>query len=102
MVTKLIILGLFGVLFAEESPFFPCCRRKIFLNLLSLFYLFYNSEPSDHDPVNMFEVFKNPKRFLGGPKSKVNRTKQMDFVIVGAGIAGLTNARLLLEVGHKV
>ena len=50
----------------------------------------------------MFEVFKNPKSFLGGPTSKVNRTKQMHFVVVGAGIAGLTNARLLLEVGHKV
>ena len=50
----------------------------------------------------MFEVFKNPTNFLGGPDSNVNKTEQMTFVVVGAGIAGLTNARMLLEVGHKV
>ena len=67
------------------------------------FYLiFYTTEPSDHDPVNMFEVFKNPENFLGGPNSKVNKTKRMTFVVIGAGIAGLTNARMLLEVGHRV
>ena len=50
----------------------------------------------------MFEVFKNPKNFLSGPDSEVNKTEQLRFVVVGAGIAGLTNAKMLLEVGHKV
>ena len=59
-------------------------------------------EPSDHDPVNMFEVFKNPENFLAGPESNVNKTEKMHFVVVGAGIAGLTNARMLLAVGHHV
>ena len=50
----------------------------------------------------MFEVFKNPENFLGGPTSNVNKTRKMHFVVVGAGIAGLTNARMLLTVGHRV
>ena len=50
----------------------------------------------------MFEVFKNPEDFLGGPTSKVNVTKKMHYVVIGAGIAGLTNARMLLAVGHHV
>ena len=50
----------------------------------------------------MFEVFKNPENFLGGPTSNVNKTRKMHFVVVGAGIAGLTNARMLLAVGHNV
>ena len=96
MLIKLIIFCLFGVLFAEESPFFPCCRREIFELNIDVYYTFHLLilEPSDHDPINMFEVFKNPENFLGGPKSKVNQTKKMHFVVVGAGIAGLTNARI--------
>ena len=50
----------------------------------------------------MFEVFKNPENFLGGPTSNVNVTKKMHFIVIGAGIAGLTNARMLLAVGHHV
>ena len=50
----------------------------------------------------MFEVFKNPGNFLAGPESNVNKTEKMHFVVVGAGIAGLTNAKMLLAVGHKV
>ena len=50
----------------------------------------------------MFEVFKNPENFLGGPTSKVYQTKKKHFIVVGAGIAGLTNARMLLAVGHHV
>ena len=50
----------------------------------------------------MFEVFKNPENFLAGPESNVNKTEKMHFVVVGAGIAGLTNAKMLLKVGHKV
>ena len=50
----------------------------------------------------MFEVFKNPKDFLAGPESDVNKTEKMHFVVIGAGIAGLTNARMLLAVGHNV
>ena len=65
-------------------------------------YLTNFLEPSDHDPVNMFEVFKNPENFLAGPESNVNRTEKMHFVVVGAGIAGLANAKMLLAVGHKV
>ena len=72
------------------------------MRCISKLFFLQNSEPSDHDPVNMFEVFKNPKNYLGGPTSNVNKTRKMHFVVVGAGIAGLTNARMLLEVGHRV
>ena len=30
----------------------------------------------------MFEVFKNPEDFLGGPTSKVNVTKKMHYVVI--------------------
>ena len=49
----------------------------------------------------MLEVFKNPRRYLGGPHGVV-RLDMKHFTIVGAGIAGITLALLLLELGHQV
>ena len=56
----------------------------------------------------MLEVFKDPRKYICGPQS-YNSTicsyyekKQKHFVIIGAGMAGLTSARLLLYAGHKV
>jgi len=60
--------------------------------------------PSDHHPLHLRKVFMRPKHFLKGPlaKSKKNKMKEKHFVIVGAGMAGLTSAYLLLKMGHKV
>ena len=60
-------------------------------------------ESTDHDPEFMLEVFKHPKDYLSGPSSNVdNSVPQKHFVIIGAGIAGLSSAYMLLDVGHKV
>ena len=66
-------------------PFLPCCRQS-----------------ADHDPDNMLEVLKNPRDFLSGPKSLVNVTEARHFLIVGAGMAGLSSAYILLQLGHRV
>ena len=59
------------------------------------------SEASDHNPHHMLEVFKNPQLYLGGPNSDV-REGEKHFIIVGAGISGLTLALLLVKLGHQV
>ena len=66
-------------------PFLPCCRQS-----------------SDHDPDNMLEVLKNPRDYLSGPRSLVNVTDPRHFLIVGAGMAGLSSAYVLLQLGHRV
>ena len=58
----------------------------------------------------MLEVYKSPQTYLCGPFTKIgenpfctaDQREEQHFVIVGGGIAGLTSARLLLSVGHKV
>ena len=57
----------------------------------------------------MLQVYKEPTKYLCGPKTSVvnpfcikEEKKQLYFVIVGGGIAGLTSARLLLSAGHHV
>ena len=60
-----------------------------------------SKEPWDHLPSNLAKVFTNPKMFLEGPKA-VKKSEEKHFLIVGGGIAGLTSAYLLLQLGHKV
>merc|ERR1712131_504377 len=90
---KLLIL-LFWIQHALLQPdFLPCCRQS-----------------TDHNPNNMLEVYKKPQAYLCGPFTTIeenpfctpDQKEQQHFVIVGGGIAGLTSARLLLSVGHKV
>ena len=57
----------------------------------------------------MLQVYKDPGTYLCGPLTPFHNTfctpdqrEEQHFVIVGGGIAGLTSARLLLSVGHKV
>ena len=59
---------------------------------------------SHYDPLHLIQVFMRPKHFLKGPlaKFKKNKMREKHFVIVGAGMAGLTSAYLLLILGHKV
>ena len=56
------------------------------------------SDDSDHDPLNLLEIFKHPERFLRGPKS----LEKKHFTVVGGGISGLNSALLLLQLGHQV
>ena len=64
-------------------------------------YFHNDSEPSDHNPHNMMEVFQNPEKYLEGPNGHLRRGEK-HFTIVGAGISGLTLALLLVQLGHQV
>ena len=64
---------------------------------------FHNdSEPSDHNPHHMMEVFNNPERYLEGPNGHLRCGEKKHYTIVGAGISGLTLALLLVKLGHQV
>jgi len=56
---------------------------------------------SDHLPQNLLQAFQKPQLFLEGPTAE-RKIAEEHFVIVGAGVAGLTSALLLLQAGHRV
>jgi len=60
-----------------------------------------SKDASDHFPLNLLEAFKSPHLFLEGPTAERKRGEE-HFVIVGAGVAGLTSALMLLQAGHRV
>ena len=60
-----------------------------------------SSDPTDHIPQYLLQVFVNPKKYLQGP-SATKKIGRKHFAIVGSGAAGLTSAYLLLNAGHKV
>ena len=81
---------------------------KVYLPLLTTIVILV-LESTDHNATNMLQVYKEPTKYLCGPKTSVvnpfctkEEKKQLYFVIVGGGIAGLTSARLLLSAGHHV
>merc|ERR1712126_50375 len=89
---KLLFLILWVQSAALQPDFLPCCRQS-----------------TDHNATNMLQVYKDPTSYLCGPftleENQIcteEQKKMLHFVIVGGGIAGLTSARLLLSVGHKV
>ena len=63
-------------------------------------FIMKHSDESDHLEQNLVRVFERPKDFLEGPDA-LRGAAEEHFVIVGAGIAGLTSALLLLEAGHR-
>ena len=58
-------------------------------------------DETDFQSENMVKVFENPEKYLQGPLAE-HYGKQENWVVVGAGIAGLMSASMLLRIGHKV
>ena len=58
-------------------------------------------DESDRLAKHLAQVFSQPTKLLEGPNC-VHKAAQKHFVIVGAGMAGLTSAYLLLKAGHSV
>lgn len=58
-------------------------------------------DSDDHLPSHMAAVLESPQDYILGPRSQM-MGDEMDVVIVGGGMSGLTSAHLLLNVGHKV
>ena len=87
---------------SSNSDSSPCLRGRIrgFNSAVFSFVCFPGL--SDHLPNHLLEVFLRPKNYLEGPLATRTKTKQKHFIIVGGGMAGLTSAFLLLQVGHKV
>jgi len=65
-----------------------------------VFQACYRDE-SDRLAKHLAQVFSQPTKLLEGPNC-VQKAAQKHFVIVGAGMAGLTSAYLLLKAGHLV
>jgi len=58
-------------------------------------------DEDDHLPTHLAKVLEFPQKYIIGPFSEM-KGKEMEVVIVGGGISGLTSAYLLLNAGHKV
>jgi len=58
-------------------------------------------DEDDHLPSHLAKVLESPQKYIMGPSSEM-KGKEMEVVIVGGGISGLTSAYLLLNAGHKV
>ena len=58
-------------------------------------------DETDFQPTNMVKVFENPEKYLQGPLAD-HYGKQEHWVVVGAGMAGLMSASMLLRIGHNV
>ena len=58
-------------------------------------------DETDFKRENMVKVFEKPEKYLQGPLAD-HYGKQENWVVVGAGMAGLISASMLLRIGHNV